>query len=433
MDYEKDKLEYRYLDEVEAELAAQGKPGNFFDEYVFTVEKSRTDIIEKLKALKGQIEVGNFADFRFRNLLTFQFDRHLYKPLVHIHGIELKVMPVALNDGESKFVQHLKVFYEANKGAFKDRELYLLRNLGRGHGIGFFQAHNFYPDFILWIVGKDGRQRIGFLDPKGISKIGDGFKNPKIRFFREVKILEKQMGDKDVTLDSFIISVTPFNRVLWDSSPTEAEFEANHMFFQDEAGDYIGKIVNKLTMATPVAEAPLTFDALMKQIEIVSDVPRGVQYKTHLPVYSLAAACGKFGEGQEVEPEGWVAVEKKDWDKGTFVARAVGHSMEPKIKDGDYCIFKTNPGGPYTGAGRAYLFRYQGDPDKETGGRFTIKGYRSKKGPDGLNVGVELVPINKSFDVMVFNGNEQDISLKLNFVAEFLAVLPREGSFGGKH
>ena len=51
MDYEKDKLEYRYLDEVEAELLANGKPGNIFDEYTFLVEKSRVDIIEKLKEL----------------------------------------------------------------------------------------------------------------------------------------------------------------------------------------------------------------------------------------------------------------------------------------------------------------------------------------------------------------------------------------------
>lgn len=427
MDYEKDKLEYRYLDEVEAELAAQGRPGNFFDEYVFTVEKSRTDIIEKLKALKTQIEAGNFTDFRFRNLLSFHFERHLYKPLIHIHGTELKVMPVALNDGEAKFVQHLKVFYEANKNAFKERDLYLLRNLGRGHGIGFFQAHNFYPDFILWIVGKDGRQRIGFLDPKGISKIDDGFNNPKIRFFREVKILEKQMGDKDVTLDSFMISVTPFNRVLWDSSPTEAEFEAHHMFFQDEAGAYIGKIIDKLSEAS-AEEGTLTYDTLLKQIEIVNEVPREAQFKTHLPLYTLAAACGKFGEGQEVEPEGWVRVESKDWDKGIFIARAIGRSMEPKIYDGDYCIFKSNPVGPYSHQNRIYLLQYRGAADPDTRGSYTIKGYRSHKGADGLNVRVELLPLNKAFKSMVFDGVDMDT--RLIFIAEFIAVVAQKGSIG---
>ncbi len=354
-------------------------------------------------------------------LLSFNFDRHLYKPLIHINGTELKVMPVALNQGEAKFVQHLKAFYQANKDAFKKRELYLLRNLGRGHGIGFFQAHNFYPDFILWIVGDDGKQRIGFLDPKGISKIDDGFNNPKIRFFREVKILEKQMGDKDVTLDSFIISVTPFNRILWDSSPSEVEFEANHMFFQDDAGDYIGKIINKLMVAMPADQSALTYDSLMKQIEVITGVSREAQFKTHLPLYSLAAACGKFGHGQDVEPEGWIAVDKKNWDKGTFVARAVGHSMGPRIKDGAYCIFKANPGGPYTNPpGRVFLFQYRGEADPDTRGTFTIKGYRSHKGPDGLNMYVELIPINKSYPKLKF---EEKDSSSLSFIAEFVAVI----------
>ncbi|MBE7447231.1 MAG: hypothetical protein HS132_19300 [Planctomycetia bacterium] len=45
-------MEYRYLDEVEAALEAQGKKGNIVDEYTFLVEKSRDDIIAKLKELK---------------------------------------------------------------------------------------------------------------------------------------------------------------------------------------------------------------------------------------------------------------------------------------------------------------------------------------------------------------------------------------------
>ena len=35
---------------------------------------------------------------------------------------------------------------------FDDRQVYLLSNLSKGRGIGFFEAGNFYPDFILWQV-----------------------------------------------------------------------------------------------------------------------------------------------------------------------------------------------------------------------------------------------------------------------------------------
>ena len=242
MDYEKDKLEYRYLDEVEAELLANGKPGNLFDEYTFLVEKSRVDIIEKLKELKKQIENGNFSDWAFRSIFSFNFDRHLYKPLIHIKDSELKVMPVALNEGENKLVRDLKAYYEAHKADFEKRELYLLRNLGRGHGIGFFQAHNFYPDFIMWLV--DGKkQQIIFLDPHGMRMAQGGFNDPKVKFYREIKTLERQIGDADVTLDSFVISVTPFGQIgLWDKRLTQKAFADQHVLFQDESGGYIRKL-----------------------------------------------------------------------------------------------------------------------------------------------------------------------------------------------
>jgi len=243
LDYEKDKLEYRYLDEVEAELAANGKAGNLFDEYTFLVEKSRWDIIEKLKELVEQIDSGNFANWAFRSMFSFNFDRHLYKPLIHIKDSELKVIPVALNEGEKKFVLDLKDYYGANQGSFNDRELYLLRNLGRGHGVGFFQAHNFYPDFILWLVeGK--KQRITFIDPHGMRMAQGGFNDPKVQFFQEIKTLEKQIGDTDVKLASFIISVTPFEQIgLWDKKLTQKDFEDHHIVFQNDKSLYVSKII----------------------------------------------------------------------------------------------------------------------------------------------------------------------------------------------
>lgn len=245
LDYEKDKLEYRYLDEVEAELAANGNPGNLFDEYTFVVEKSREDIIDKLKELKKRIDDGKFDDFEFRSLLSFNFDRHLYRPLIHIKDSELKVMPVALNDGESKFVHDLKVHHETHKLDFEKRELYLLRNLGRGHGVGFFQAHNFYPDFILWLV--DGKkQQIVFLDPHGIRMAQGGFNDPKIRFHKEIKQLESQIEDQDVQLNSYVISVTPMGQVgLWEKHLSVHDFEEHNVVFQEDS-KYIEKIFSGL-------------------------------------------------------------------------------------------------------------------------------------------------------------------------------------------
>ena len=176
-------------------------------------------------------------------MFSFNFDRHLYKPLIHIKDSELKVIPVALNEGEKKFVLDLKDYYGANQGSFNDRELYLLRNLGRGHDVGFFQAHNFYPDFILWLVeGK--KQRITFIDPHGMRMAQGGFNDPKVQFFQEIKTLEKQIGDTDVKLASFIISVTPFEQIgLWDKKLTQKDFEDHHIVFQNDKSLYVSKII----------------------------------------------------------------------------------------------------------------------------------------------------------------------------------------------
>ena len=53
----------------------------------------------------------------------------------------------------------------------QDKELYLLRNLSKGRGVGFFEAGNFHPDFIVWLIA-DGQEYISFVDPKGIRNLG---------------------------------------------------------------------------------------------------------------------------------------------------------------------------------------------------------------------------------------------------------------------
>lgn len=161
-------------------------------------------------------------------------------------------------------------------------------------------------------------------------------------------------------------------------------------------------------------------EKLIDRIE--QEINENLKYKEYLPVYSLAAACGKFAENTEVKEEKWIYVGRK-FSKDYFVVRALGNSMLPKIKDGDYCIFRSNPAGPYTGQGRIYLFQYQGRPDPDTGGSYTIKGYRSHKGPDGLNVRVELIPLNKAYSSLKFNADDVDIDQKLHFVGEFVEAI----------
>jgi len=179
------------------------------------------------------------------------FGPHLYQPLISLKSSQVVVSPVALNEGERDFVTDLKSFYEREQGFFEGKELYLLRNLSRGRGIGFFEAGNFYPDFIIWLV-IGGKQYVSFVDPKGIRNL-DGVNDPKISFHQIIKALESRLADPAVILNSFIIANTKFEQVDHWLTPgigqrmTKADFEARNVLFQNEdKATYIGKMLNKV-------------------------------------------------------------------------------------------------------------------------------------------------------------------------------------------
>ena len=90
-----------------------------------------------------------------------------------------------------------KTFHDGAIELFANKELYLLRNLSKGRGVGFFEAGNFHPDFIFWLI-LDDRQYIAFVDPKGIRNLG--FSDPKIQFFQTIKDIERRLGDPSVSV-----------------------------------------------------------------------------------------------------------------------------------------------------------------------------------------------------------------------------------------
>jgi hypothetical protein len=102
-----------------------------------------------------------------------------------------------------------------------------LRNESR-KGIGFFEASGFYPDFILW-VNEGQKQRVVFIDPKGIRNL-QGLDHPKIQLFKTLKEeVEPTLNDPDISLDSYIISNTPYREIhLWGDRP---KFLENHVLF----------------------------------------------------------------------------------------------------------------------------------------------------------------------------------------------------------
>ena len=244
-EWEKDHLEYQELTEDDP---------NFTEAYELMIDASRTDIINRLKEIKTLIDNKTLkpADFNrlSQDLPGFKpilFDNHLYQPLLYkSKDCPVEIKPVHLVDSEKEFVLDLKKFCEANQQFFDKRELYLLRNKTKGKGIGFFEAGNFYPDFMLWLVDGE-KQYISFVDPKGIRNL-NGIEDPKIEFYQKIKDVETRLNDNDVILNSFIVSETEFLRVNWvGSSMGKADLEKHHVFFmKDDKEIYIQKLFDKV-------------------------------------------------------------------------------------------------------------------------------------------------------------------------------------------
>lgn len=202
--------------------------------YRILLEKSQEDIATKLAELKQLIEKGDLKPWEFQGMKAIWFGRHLYEPLLYVDQKIVEISPVPLNKGERRFVEDLKMFHGNDGGYFAGKELYLLRNLSKGRGVGFFEAGNFHPDFIIWLL-TENRQHIVFVDPKGIRNIGAT--DPKIQFYETIKEIEQRMGDPKVSLDSFIISGTPSHimRMFWGMD--KPAMKQRHVLFQEEDQD----------------------------------------------------------------------------------------------------------------------------------------------------------------------------------------------------
>lgn len=240
-----------YSDKLETVVLDESHPNLDYPEYEIAVDREQTHIIQNIEALKTRIAAGDLRDVELdgRRFTALINDLHLYYPLLHMgkdfnHDI-VTVQPVPLNQGEADFVQDLKQFRDAHPDLFAGRQLYLLRNLSR-KGVGFFEANNFYPDFILWLV--DGqKQYVNFIDPKGLRQV-NGFDNPKIQFHKTIKEeIEPKLNDPDVILNSFIVTPTPFGELeFWKGQERIEDFNRQNVFFQEEQkGTYVGMILEK--------------------------------------------------------------------------------------------------------------------------------------------------------------------------------------------
>jgi len=208
---------------------------------------------KKLKVLQALVKdgkLGEASQWNAGQMVAICFDSHLYYPLFAIEGaVPLKMRPLAFDaPSEIQFVRDLEVFYKSPLGQqiIGKRSLYLLRNADtKAKGLGFALAGNFYPDYLLWLVDDvTGEQWLNFVDPKGLRQMN--LNDPKLGLYKEVKVLQENLGDPKLTLNAFIVSGTQFASLL-NVSCKQADLEERNVLFMPDGGQvYLKKMFERI-------------------------------------------------------------------------------------------------------------------------------------------------------------------------------------------
>lgn len=254
--WESKHIRYLRLDEGHPNLRFNAE-GDAAPGYIVTAPPSRVKLIEEIQKL---VETGALYDSPTNEPPLILFDRHLYQPLLIEKASggppsELKATPPQLNASETRFVEDLRAYWKDLMASNQTdgRQIFLLRNLSRGAGVGFlFEDRGFYPDFILWI--KDGSsQRVVFIEPHGMMHARAYDKDDKARLHEALRELTQLLvpppGVSSVSLDSYIVSATPYQALhprYGDGAWTREKFAKKHIVFQEDRGtsnyDYIAAI-----------------------------------------------------------------------------------------------------------------------------------------------------------------------------------------------
>lgn len=236
----KPRLELRPLDRNDPNIPDS-------DTYELIVDASETQLIKDIETLSQELcdrRSGMLAQGQLRGC---HFARHIYEPVLHAHkDTRIQIKPVSLVESEIVFIDHLVRFLEAPSCWLNDLNVqtFLLRNESRGRGMGFFEADNFHPDFLLWLVsGK--RQSLVFIEPHGLQYEKPASK--KIEFFKTIKDIQHRLSNPDITLSSFIVTPTQYANLVWGQSIEELN-DKNVYFMKDQKEDYLHKIFSKIVI-----------------------------------------------------------------------------------------------------------------------------------------------------------------------------------------
>ena len=265
---------------------------------------------------------------------------------------------------EKNFVMHFKGLVEKLRGAFA--KIWLVRNERQLCLYSFREGRRFEPDYILFLKRRKNSPKTEqiqvFVEPKG-----------------------EHLIENDKWKEDFLLDIAREGRPVFNVADT-SEYRIVGCHFYNEKDAKRKKAVSDEILS-------LCGDLMPKEDEEVTEALKFLEY---LPIYSLKAACGRFGDQETVEADGWIKVSgvRKKNDR-LFAVRAEGKSMEPIIRDGDICVFEYREGA--CDNNDIVLVEYS-DVGGEGGmGAYTIKKFVGKQ-KNGVCVAARLVPHNSDYD-----------------------------------
>lgn len=277
---------------------------------------------------------------------------------------------------EKAFVSHFQNFVADLQKSYA--RIWLVRNEGQVAIYSFDGGRKFEPDFILFLRKRKSSRKTEhiqvFIEPKGTAYI------------------ETDKWKEDFLLDLEKAGI----KVVDIGDGADYKIRGCHFYNDSDA-------VRKAALTKELREL---CDKVGPHIQ--SSVPVAKQFIEYLPLYSLKAACHHFEEPHVNELEGWVKVSgitKRNLN--LYVVRADGDSMEPMIKDGEFCVFEYRDGT--CDNNDIVLVAHAEHPGDEMLTSFVIKKFVGAKS-DGKFTSVRLIPVNEDYDeIKLTNSKGKDV------------------------
>jgi DUF2075 family protein len=197
-------------------------------------------------------------------------------------------------------------------------------------------------------------------------------------------------------------------------------------FVDDETREYFDSRIKKshpeisMTKSGPVKQDTLSVPPF--RILNSDDIS---PYENCVPLYNLKAAAGHFSDVQDIEHTDWIELpDTFRISPDLFVAQVLGESMNRRVPNGSWCLFKMNPSG--TRRGKIVLVQHREISDPDTGGHYTLKIYDSEKDmyPDDSwsHKSIILKPDSTvpDFEPIILDRDRAD---DVKIIAELIAIL----------